>query len=233
MFWDMWSAGEPYLHSSFVLWISWIHYITLSISIYYWHIYYDSEGFCSWTSKDQNSMEWALWLKNLTTKPTTGWFWPWSVFTIFWSVLGWFGLWLVWTLVCNRECRFWSAPETMDVGLHQWGQFMVHTRERQIVAHTEMRDDFCPYHCVGPPLWKNTSQLLDGFLKCSFYLILFCCQGKKKRGRQYLWKEPCCWWWWDSAQNALQGWLCPLAGVSIQIHFLAVDGDESIIILHY
>jgi hypothetical protein len=111
-----------------------ICFMNLFISLYYtFHInilltYYDNQFFFM-NKQGSKFYEWAEWLENPTTKPTTGWLGPWSAFSIFWSVLGWFGLWLVWTFVCTREC----------VGPHQWEQFVVHTRERgQIVAHTEM-----------------------------------------------------------------------------------------------
>jgi hypothetical protein len=83
---------------------------------------------------------WVSWMTGKSCHKTYHWLVGTLVcISIFWSVLGWFGLWLVWTFVCTRECRFWSAPKSMDIGPHQWEQFVVHTRERgQIVAHTEI-----------------------------------------------------------------------------------------------
>jgi len=116
MFWDRWSAGDQYLHSSFVLWICWFHYITLSISIYYWHILWQSVFLMS--KQGSKFYEWAEWLENPATKPTTGWLGPWSAFPYFGLCLvgldfGWSG--------------HSSAPESADFGLHQRAWMLVHT----------------------------------------------------------------------------------------------------------
>jgi hypothetical protein len=74
----------------------------------------------------------------------------------------------------------------MDVGPHQWEQFVVRTRERGlIVAHTEM---IVVNIIVLAPLGKAQVSCLMDFYNVHF-ILYYVAKVCKKRKRLYMWKE--------------------------------------------